>query len=196
MNDFTVYMHVNRANGKRYIGITSVNPIDRWNGGSGYYKNKHFFAAILKFGWDNFDHLILYSGLSKDEACLIEQSLIAEHHTQDKRFGYNLTSGGEHFKHSEETKRLMSKNRIGKGRVKRTKEQIECMKAAHRGGTEKSPVFCIETGEFFESINDAARATGINKKQISGCCRNVIHYNTAGGYHWRYAKRGDIDGTV
>ena len=81
----------------------------------------------------------------------------------------------------------MSENRKGKGRIKRTPEQIERMKANHSGGAEKVAVLCVETGIAYDCINDASRATGINKKQISGCCRCVPHYNTAGGYHWRYA---------
>lgn len=131
-------MHINNANGKRYIGITSRNPLKRWSNGKGYYKNKHFYDAILRYGWDNFTHLILYSGLTNQEACDIEQKLIRKYHTQDKNHGYNLTSGGEYFKHSEESKRLMSERRKGKGRKKRTPEQIERMKASHSGGAEKS----------------------------------------------------------
>ena len=105
MNDYVVYMHVNKANGKRYIGI-SKNPIARWANGKGYYRNKHFSDAINKYGWNNFDHLILYTDLTKKEAGEIEQHLIKEYRTQDKRYGYNLTSGGEAFLHSEESKKL------------------------------------------------------------------------------------------
>lgn len=187
-NRFTVYMHVNKHNGKRYIGITSMNPIKRWNNGHGYYKNKHFHDAILKYGWGGFDHLILFSGMDKETACNVEQWLIAEYKTTDKAFGYNLTTGGEYFKHSKESKKLMSANRKGKGKVKRTPEQIQRMKENHAGGTDKSAVICIDTNERFESINDAARAKGINKKGISGCCRKVPHYNTAGGYRWKFAS--------
>lgn len=187
-NSFTVYMHINKYNGKRYVGITSNDPIKRWGNGHGYYKNKHFQDAIRKYGWGGFDHLILFSGMDKETACNIEQWLIAEYKTTDKAFGYNLTTGGEHFKHSKESKRLMSKNRKGKGKVKRTAEQIQRIKEHHAGGTDKSAVICIDTNERFDSINDAARAKGINKKGISGCCRNVPHYNTAGGYRWKFAS--------
>lgn len=185
--EFCVYMHVNRINGKKYIGITSMNPIDRWQNGLGYRKNKHFNDAIIRYGWNNFDHLILFSGLSKEAACGIEQNLIKAYSTQDKRFGYNLTSGGDYFKHSKESRALMSKNRMGKGRGKRSPEAVANMKAAHAGGTPKVAVICIESGKTYDCINDAVRDTGINKKQISGCCRGVRHYNTAGGYHWKYA---------
>lgn len=191
MSEYTVYMHVNKTNGKRYVGITSDNPINRWQNGHGYYKNKHFARSIEKYGWGGFDHLILFSCHEKETACQLEQWLIAEYKTTDKRFGYNLTSGGEHFKHSKESRRLMSKNRKGKGRVKRSDETILKMKANHAGGTNKRPVVCVETGIVYACINDASRETGINKKGISGCCRGLKNYNTAGGYHWRFELRNN-----
>lgn len=185
-DDFVVYMHVNKTNGKRYIGI-SKDPISRWANGRGYYRNKHFNDAILRYGWGGFDHLILFTGLSKDIACNIEQWLIAEYQTTDKRKGYNLTSGGEHFLHSSESRKLMSERRKGKYRGPFSELHKARIREHHAGGADKKTVVCVETGEIFLSINDAARATGINKKQISGCCRGVRHYNTAGGFHWEYA---------
>lgn len=179
-------MHVNRANGKRYIGITSGDPLVRWANGKGYYRNKHFSDAIEKYGWGNFDHLILYSDLTKDEACETEQFLIAKYQTQNKLYGYNLTSGGEHFKHGDESKQLMSKKRKGIRVGPFTAEHRRKLKENHRGGADCRPVRCVETGTVYNSINDAARATGINKKGISGCCRRVKHYNTAGGFRWKF----------
>lgn len=190
MDNFTVYMHINKYNGKRYIGITSKSPTERWNNGHGYYKNKHFSDAIKKYGWGGFDHLILFSGMDKETACNVEQWLIAEYKTTDKEKGYNLTTGGDHYKHSEESKKKMSQNRKGKGRKKRTSEQIARIKANHAGGTDKESVICIETKKRYVSINEASRQTGINKKGISGCCRKLKHYNTAGGYHWKLANEG------
>ena len=187
MSKFVVYMHENRINGKKYIGITSDVPEKRWANGKGYYRNKHFSDAINKYGWDAFDHRILYTGLSKAEACRIEQEMIQKYGTQDKTKGYNLTSGGEHFKHSESSVLLMSERRKGKGTQKRTAEQRAKIRAAHAGGADKRAVKCVNNGVVYACINDAARATGINKKQISNCCRNVPHYNTAGGMRWEFA---------
>jgi hypothetical protein len=30
---YIVYLHVNRVNNKKYFGITSQNPLKRWNNG-------------------------------------------------------------------------------------------------------------------------------------------------------------------
>lgn len=188
MNNYTLYMHVNKANGKKYIGITSVDPLQRWGNGHGYYRNKHFNDAIKRYGWNGFDHYILATRLSKEEACRREKLLIKSFHTQDKLYGYNLTDGGEHFLHSEESKALMSARRTGINTGPFTEEHKRKIKEHHAGGADKSPVVCLETNTIYESINDASRATGINKKGISGCCRKVVHYNTAGGYHWRFAN--------
>lgn len=181
-------MHENRINKKRYIGITHHvdNPNRRWENGKGYYKNKHFFDAIIKYGWDNFDHKIIAKGLNKKDACKLEQELIRAYNTQDKRFGYNITNGGEFFKHTDESKLLMSKNKKGKALPPFTEEHIRKIKANHRGGAEKKKVRCVETGCIFDSINDAARCMGKSKKMISNCCRKIPHYNTAGGYHWEF----------
>lgn len=47
-----LYMHI-CPNGKKYVGITIQEPNQRWRDGKGYCKNKHFYNAILKYGWDN-----------------------------------------------------------------------------------------------------------------------------------------------
>lgn len=64
---YCVYKHTT-PNGKVYIGITRRNPITRWQNGNGYKRNKHFMGAILKYGWDNIKHEILFSGLTEQEA--------------------------------------------------------------------------------------------------------------------------------
>lgn len=111
---YTVYKHTS-PNGKVYIGITGRNPIRRWGGGSNYSKNEHFYRAILKYGWNNIKHEILYSDLSKEEAEQKETELIAHYKSNNPEFGYNITSGGGCFgKHSDETKRKISNALKGK----------------------------------------------------------------------------------
>ena len=111
---YTVYQHKNKINGKIYIGITMQEPEKRW-GANGYnYKSSpHFYAAIQKYGWDNFEHNILYTNCTREEACLMEQILIKKYNSMDRNFGYNSTSGGENFVMNEETKQKISQSMMG-----------------------------------------------------------------------------------
>ena len=60
-NNYTVYMHKNKINGKVYIGITSQQPVKRrWRKGSCYKNCNKFYKAIQKYGWNNFEHIILF----------------------------------------------------------------------------------------------------------------------------------------
>ena len=186
---FIVYMHINKTNGKRYIGITkNENPNKRWLNGKGYFRNPHFTRAIEKYGWDGFEHIIVADGLTKEIACQWEQSLIALYCCNDKTKGYNITDGGEFFHHSKESRKLMSQNRKGKGLHEFSDEHRKKMSEHHGGGAESKKVICVETGVIYKSINDVARSIGKNKKLISCVCRGVPHYNTAGGYHWRFVE--------
>lgn len=111
---YTVYEHVNKINRKRYIGITSKIPEERWGkNGNNYRTSPHFYNAINKYGWDNFEHNILYTDLSQEEACFEEKRLIALYKSNINTFGYNQTTGGETFTLSKEAKEKKSKAMIG-----------------------------------------------------------------------------------
>lgn len=113
---FCVYKHT-APNNKVYIGI-SENPFHRWNNGAGYKQNAHFYSAIVKYGWNNIKHEILFYGLTKEEACQKETELISYFKSNDSRYGYNNSIGGEcpatGSKHTEEWKQTMSERTKGK----------------------------------------------------------------------------------
>ena len=100
--DYFVYKHTSPS-GKVYIGMTCQTPSARWRGGLGYKHNDYFFKAILKYGWDNFRHEILFDGLTKEDACAKEIELIALYRSNEERYGYNLTTGGEGCPGAEKT---------------------------------------------------------------------------------------------
>lgn len=111
-----VYCHTNKFNGKKYIGFTSQKPEVRWKNGYGYKLTTYFRNAIDKWGWNSFVHEVLFTGLSEEEAKQIEKDLIAEYHTNDKRYGYNLTIGGEGtngYHHTDEAKENMRNKKLG-----------------------------------------------------------------------------------
>lgn len=92
---YTVYIHTNKHNGKKYVGITSQKPEQRWDGGYGYYLNKPFFRAIKKYGWHNgFTHDIIAEGLTAERAAEMERELIAQYDSNNQQHGYNRTGGG------------------------------------------------------------------------------------------------------
>ena len=92
-NNYTVYMHISPSN-KKYIGVTGKNVNDRWRNGTGYRGQKYFYNAIQKYGWDNFEHIILNNHLSKEEAYLLESKYISEYSSNNHEYGYNISSGG------------------------------------------------------------------------------------------------------
>lgn len=94
MKTYKVYTHINKINGKQYIGITSTDVKTRWKDGQGYNTQTVFYRAILKYGWDNFDHKILYDNLSYEEAIQKERECIIKYKTwvefNDSQ-GYNMS---------------------------------------------------------------------------------------------------------
>lgn len=90
MNNYKVYMHI-FPNNKKYIGITGQEKIERrWNNGYGYKNNEYMTNAIMKYGWKNIEHVILYKNISKEQAEIIEKRLIAKYKTTHKKYGYNI----------------------------------------------------------------------------------------------------------
>ena len=114
---YIVYKHTS-PNNKSYIGITSQKSERRWRrNGYGYKDHTYFWNAIQKYGWDNFQHEILFEGLTKEEAEQKEIELIAHYNSNDGNCGYNLSIGGESgskgYKYTEEQRKRMSENRKG-----------------------------------------------------------------------------------
>jgi len=223
--NYTVYVHINRANGKVYVGATHKEPAyKRWGlTGIGYKKNKRFYEDIEKYGWDNFDHEIIASGLNESEASNMEKLLIREFDSTDPDKGYNFEHGGLNHaeeercnKISESTKGSQhhhygkpvpeeTKKKIGdamrgeKGYwygKKLPKETLDKMSAALKGRvitTEKylnaikelsKGIRCIETGEEYPSINQAAIALNVSHVPISRAVNGK--QATAYGLHWEF----------
>lgn len=107
---YCIYEHVNKINGKKYIGQT-CDIEKRWSCNGYFYKGStYFYHAIQKYGWDNFEHNILLTDLTKEEADFFEEKYILENNTLDPKKGYNLTSGGKYYIFSDLTKQKMSES--------------------------------------------------------------------------------------
>lgn len=117
-----VYCHILKKDGRKYVGITSQTPEERWRGGNGYKGSTHFKHAIDKYGWDAFDHVILEICQTREKAFEFEKYYIAKFNTTDEKCGFNLQSGGESPKqHWSSTKKTSEKQ---KG-IKRTGDVLK-----------------------------------------------------------------------
>jgi len=196
---YCVYMHTNKINDKKYIGITSMKkPEHRWRkDGKGYGSQKYFYKAILKYGFDKFKHEILYENLSKREACDVEIELINKCNTRNRDYGYNITAGGEGAtglkpmlgkSQSDETKLKISK--ANKGRVRIDLTELNNGNN-HRG---KLVYQFNNFGDLigkYKSTREAERMTGIVHNLISASCTGKTLFG--GGFIWSYDENYVID---
>lgn len=135
---FIIYMHTSPS-GKRYVGQTRQSPNERWKNGIGYKGCKYFERAIEKYGWESIKHEILCVVHSQELANSFERYYIDKYKTADKRYGYNLTSGGSSgYQYSDEVRAKLS--RIARERGI-SKETIEKMHATRRkNGYKRRPM--------------------------------------------------------
>lgn len=163
-----IYVHINKSNGKAYVGQTVQTLQKRWGNGSEYQTCPFFYHAIQKYGWDGFEHKVLECGLEYNE--LDEREAYWIQYYDSLNNGYNLTSGGKG-------------NQILTEEHKEKIRHSVAMKMGH-------PVICLNTKEIYESVNAAKRATGA--EHIEDCCNGTL--KTAGkdkdgnALIWKYLK--------
>lgn len=212
-----VYMHV-APNGKKYIGITCQRPEARWgSSGRQYRECPKMYNAIKKYGWDNFQHFVLYKGLNCKEAGALEQILIAWYQTTDNDKGYNICMGGEvgalGVKRSEETKKKMSAAAKGHTRLRgykhseQTKANMRAAQHWNMGGlglkrsAETRELMSINNGKSrpvnqysidgeFIKTHASISSAGRSVSRSVGTIRGccVGSQTTSAGFVWRYAE--------
>lgn len=172
---YSVYMHINKINNKKYIGITKTSLLKRWgHNGSGYNGNHQplFENAIKKYGWDNFEHLILYQNVSKEQACKKEIELISLYKTQDRRYGYNIQPGGQlgntGVTFSDEAKEKMRNAKLGKKLSEEHKMKISKSCKGH-----KPAVHTKETKQRLSELNKGKVIPEETKKRISNTLKGI-----------------------
>ena len=186
--NYKVYVHINKVNGKRYYGITCQKVNRRWRNGKRYSYNQHFWNAINKYGWDNFEHIVIARGLTEEEAKWLEIELIREHDTTNKDKGYNISLGGDGGSGHEVTKETRKKiSESLKGRTFSEEHRKNISKAGkdkHKGKN-TTKIYCVELDMYFNSVTEAEEYIG-----YKGSISNVLtgRQKTAKGYHFIYAE--------
>lgn len=193
MNNYIVYKHTNKTNGKVYIGITCQRIRDRWKGGHGY-RSQYFSRAIKKYGWDGFVHEIVAENLSKEDACELERILIKSYRSTETEYGYNQALGGDgggmyNKHHSESAKKKISKARKENGFTEDHKRHISESKQGAKHHLAKKVYQYTKDGEFireWDYMSLAAKELNINKGNIGSVCNG--DRKTAGGFVWKYER--------
>lgn len=95
--NWKVYIHENKVNNHKYVGISMSNNIPkyRWGSSGVNYRSQPFYRAIKKYEWNGFYHTIFLFNLRKSDANAIEKMLIAHYKSNDGIHGYNATVGGD-----------------------------------------------------------------------------------------------------
>lgn len=128
--------------------------------GSGYKNGTHIKNAILKYGWDNFEHLVLIKNLTHEEALKLEEYFIKTFKTQDKKKGYNKDGGGKGGYLSAE--------------AKRKQKEAGCTR----------DIICLETEKIYSTAIEAAEDMGLVPSSVSKACSS--HRYVLFEYHFMY----------
>ena len=170
---YVIQMHRNKLNNKVYIGQTHLSNINRrFRGGSGYKGSSYFYRAIQKYGWENFEHIILECNISKIDIDEKEKQYIKKQQATNPQFGYNIQEGG---------------------RYKTTYINSSCKT--------KKRIRCKETGIIFDSLVQASLYYGYSKEfasNISSQAKGLRGYagkdKDGNPLHWELVDDIELNG--
>lgn len=139
---FYIYKITNKINNKIYIGKTN-NPYQRIHSHlhfarhgntNEFYKNNgkynYIHRSITKYGKDNFTFEIIDQNEDEDIIFALEIFYISKYQTQNIKYGYNMTKGGEGAsgrKHSENAKQKIREKAIGRLHSTETKNKLSIL---------------------------------------------------------------------
>ena len=191
---YTVYRLKNVVTGKNYIGMTSLEPKERWRFG---YAGK-MKEAIKEFPLDLcWKKSIEFQTPNKEQALELESELMKWYDSVEN--GYNTSEyGGFSCKHSEDTRNKMSQalrgennpmyGMTGENSPFYGKHHSEESKEKIRKNNPSKPVLQFsKNGEFiaeYPSTQEAERQTGCNHSSICECCKGKR--KSCGGFIWQY----------
>lgn len=159
-----VYKFTNKINGKVYVGETTNEYARKSCHKSNHMPNSRFGKALTKYGYENFDYEILFSGEfdTIEEAKTVledrERQAILDHMSWDPNYGYNksmgVTNTGVHNSSWNKGKKLSEKHKNSIG------ESITKYK-----GILQYDLNGMLINEF-NDVNDACQYTGIPRSTI------------------------------
>jgi len=151
-----IYCWKHIKSGKRYIG-QAINVLKRMSSHrtrlrGKYHDNEYFQRAWSKYGESAFKFSVI-EFCPQEMLSWKEEEWISKYQTTKSKFGYNLTTGGENPKHSDETKRIIAICSTGR---KHSKDACQKISKARKG--------IVFSEEHKKKLSDAAKARGITKE--------------------------------
>jgi len=204
----TLYCLTNKVNGVQYIGQTTQPLKKRLKDHFAPSKADKSYVgrAIRKYGRDSFETETIVV-VSIDELNTLEQDYIDKLGTLSPK-GYNLTTGGERFNHTEETKKKKiskalkgkstwnlgvkmpedQKEKISKAKIgkKKTEETIQKMRKARPN----KKAIMDQDGNIYGSLADAGRELSLSPPSIHRVLNG--QRKTTGGYSFKYLGENDV----
>lgn len=165
-----IYCIENKINNKKYIG-QSVDIKNRWSKHkneleSNIHHNQYLQQSWNKYGKENFKFYIIIE-CSKSELNELEICYIKKFDSINKKYGYNLTKGGDK-------------------KVQFTYDVLEKIS----NSSSKFPVLQFTLDGIlvnqYKNCNVAAKELNLESKRLYQCCQNNERYKTAYGYIWIY----------
>lgn len=164
MNTGIIYCITNLINGTQYVGQTKHELNKRWKEHlyeAKKYNTRPLYRALNKYDTDNFKIKIL-------EECPVEKLNDRESYWVEKldtfNEGYNSTSGGDYFDHSQETKDKIS---VGMSNVEKSDEWVNNVTKALRNKIEKGELWGCLTGNYYnhDKLKRSVKATNLKTKE-------------------------------
>jgi len=198
-----LYVITNRVNGKQYVGITT-DVEKRWRKHRSGHGSKLVRHAIQKYGRDNFDFEVWYSG-DEDWIKMMEYRAIVMLDTRTPH-GYNLTLGGEGSlgcKPGTGTRQKMSVAHRGRRHSLDTRQRLSAVRKGrtpwncgrhHLPETRRKISAALSRKSKKRSEHPGARSIVVDGV-VYGCIKDAasamgIHANALRTRLWRYAHSG------
>ena len=222
-----IYMIQNLINNKVYIGLTTRKFEYRYgkNGiksvyGKQKHSNAHLSSSIEKYGLDCWEIKILHDNVTDiEELKNLEQYYVYKYKSNDPKYGYNKTAGGDAIADRLKKKVIcindqnifdsladageyynISYTAISQCCLGKIQQVYGNQFAYYEEGKKYKlkeitnecfkQVICINTMEKFNTITSAATKYNVNIEAIRQACNNHYKGATASGYQWDYFEEG------
>lgn len=201
-----VYAIINTSNNRVYVG-GSTDLYNRQRKHSWTLRHKQHFSKEMQKEYNEnpnaFEFRILETTENLDELRAIEQKYLDQYQSYKPEFGYNISIKSDRCVHDERSKERLriastgrkqslewrrKKARFGKDNHFYGKNHTLSARLKMQARFQAGPFKCIETGEVFQFIREAAKRFNVSEINIFRRLKGITKYSkrTKLDYHFEY----------